>query len=1012
MTISEREELFREPTAAYRGKPFWAWNGKLEEEEILRQVDVMKEMGFGGYFMHSRTGLATEYLGDEWFRITNACADYGEKQGMESWLYDEDRWPSGSAGGIVTKEEKYRSMYLEMRLFSQEDWEKQAADRFGDPATAAVFAVGQKDGIYSSFRPLNRGEALFPGETAAWFYTRYSVPNDNYNGSTYLNTMSLEATEAYIESTHEAYRKRCGDRLGKSIPGIFTDEPHRGGTFSSFSDGGERAVPYTPDLFEEFEKRFGYPLKENLPALFLRSKAGEVSPIKRDYYELCEELFLERYAAPIHEWCQKNRMRYTGHVLHEDSLTAQTVMQGSLMRYYEHMDVPGVDCLTEHNTCYWIVKQIASAARQLGQPWILSELYGCTGWQMNFESYKNVGDWQALFGVNLRCPHLSWYTMKGEAKRDYPASILHQSAWYQDFRAVEDYFSRIHAALHEGTPVCHVLVLNPIESVWARAYSGAFDGLSARDPEIVRLERQYAAVFHALTDNRIDFDYADEDIFARHASVLENGTIRVGEAVYTKLLVAGADTIRSSTLELLKTFREAGGELIFAGDAPTYLDARVSDEVLALAAGSVRIPFDADAIADACRSGDEIGVSASPENGKIYAQSFTVPGGRMTMLLNMDRKNALSCEIDLGEGLTAERWDPRTGAITRPDFRRERGHIVLSLNLERGGERLYLVTDNERNLPDETPFVPNGRMTLPEEWRYRLTEKNVCVLDRAEARSEKHGAIEKSEVLFADRKLRDLLGLSHRGGEMLQPWYQIKYFGGDTEILDRVTVTHRFGVEVPPRGASLVLEGLDTVDSIRVNGHDIPLVSAGKWVDICYDILPIPDECFVTGENRIEIVMRYYRTSGLEASFLIGDFGVRVVGDSAALTALPETLRIGDLVPQGLPFYSGGVIYELPAECRTGGVSRVTADGFGGALVKLRGEKTVPLPFPPFTGEVKGLLEIEVVLTRRNTFGPLHEVPKRAWAYGPGNFLTGGEHWNDAYQLFETGLLAEPVIEA
>ena len=61
---------------------------------------------------------------------------------------------------------------------------------------------------------------------------------------------------------------------------------------------------------------------------------------------------------------------------------------------------------------------------------------------------------------------------------------------------------------------------------------------------------------------------------------------------------------------------------------------------------------------------------------------------------------------------------------------------------------------------------------------------------------------------------------------------------------------------------------------------------------------------------------------------------------------------------------------------------------------------------------MKGLLEIEVVLTRRNTFGPLHEVPKRAWAYGPGNFLTGGEHWNDAYQLFETGLLAEPVIEA
>ena len=57
------------PEAAYRGKPFWSWNGELAEEELLRQVGYMKEMGFGGFFMHSRTGLITEYLGEEWFRF-------------------------------------------------------------------------------------------------------------------------------------------------------------------------------------------------------------------------------------------------------------------------------------------------------------------------------------------------------------------------------------------------------------------------------------------------------------------------------------------------------------------------------------------------------------------------------------------------------------------------------------------------------------------------------------------------------------------------------------------------------------------------------------------------------------------------------------------------------------------------------------------------------------------------------------------------------------------------------
>ena len=42
----------------YRGLPFWCWNGKLDKDEVIRQVHILKEMGFGGFFMHSRTGPA------------------------------------------------------------------------------------------------------------------------------------------------------------------------------------------------------------------------------------------------------------------------------------------------------------------------------------------------------------------------------------------------------------------------------------------------------------------------------------------------------------------------------------------------------------------------------------------------------------------------------------------------------------------------------------------------------------------------------------------------------------------------------------------------------------------------------------------------------------------------------------------------------------------------------------------------------------------------------------------
>ena len=114
MDRKQIKQEFISPSVAYRGKPFWSWNGELRGEELVRQAGIMKEMGLGGFFMHSRAGLITEYLGEEWFELINEVADAAERDGMEAWLYDEDRWPSGSAGGKVTVDPQYRmkSLYV------------------------------------------------------------------------------------------------------------------------------------------------------------------------------------------------------------------------------------------------------------------------------------------------------------------------------------------------------------------------------------------------------------------------------------------------------------------------------------------------------------------------------------------------------------------------------------------------------------------------------------------------------------------------------------------------------------------------------------------------------------------------------------------------------------------------------------------------------------------------------------------------------------------------------------
>ena len=106
------QEQFRHPGSEYRGAPFWAWNCRLEKEELLRQLEVLKKMGLGGAHMHVRTGMATPYLSDEHMALIKACVEKCRDEKMLAWLYDEDRWPSGAAGGLLTKDPQYRARHL------------------------------------------------------------------------------------------------------------------------------------------------------------------------------------------------------------------------------------------------------------------------------------------------------------------------------------------------------------------------------------------------------------------------------------------------------------------------------------------------------------------------------------------------------------------------------------------------------------------------------------------------------------------------------------------------------------------------------------------------------------------------------------------------------------------------------------------------------------------------------------------------------------------------------------
>ncbi|MBQ7879299.1 MAG: hypothetical protein IJ317_01485, partial [Clostridia bacterium] len=104
-----------------RSLPFWSWNDKLEKDKLLEQIAWMKKNGIGGFFMHARAGLKTEYLSEEWFDCINACIDYAKSQGMEAWAYDENGWPSGFVGGKLLEDEKNREWYLQAEIGEKDE---------------------------------------------------------------------------------------------------------------------------------------------------------------------------------------------------------------------------------------------------------------------------------------------------------------------------------------------------------------------------------------------------------------------------------------------------------------------------------------------------------------------------------------------------------------------------------------------------------------------------------------------------------------------------------------------------------------------------------------------------------------------------------------------------------------------------------------------------------------------------------------------------------------------------
>ena len=458
------ESLFRDPTAEYRGTPFWSWNDEIEADECLRQTAIFREMGFGGYHIHPRAGLVTPYLGEQFMSCVKACVEDAKKTDTLCWLYDEDRYPSGFAGGAVTKDGRFRRRGL---LFTTkkraEDAVYSEGRQCGGARLLATYAVRLRFGKLRSYKRLEEGEK--GGGKRFYAYLVVDEPTDGFNQAGYVDTLCKEALDAFADYTYGAYEKCVGKEFGRTIPAIFTDEPQMKfvSPFRSALCPKEATIPWTDDFADTYKAAFGADVLDTLPELFFDGKLPSIPRTRFCYHTHRTERFAEAFSDNLGARAEALGIHLTGHLMEEPILSSQSAAVGETMRHYKNFGLPGIDMLCGRHE-YTTAKQTESVVRQNGKEGMLCELYGVSRWAVEFGKFKEEGDWLACLGVTVRVPHLSFYSMRGEAKRDYPPSIFYQVPWYLKFKAIEDHFSRLNTALSRGKALNEVAVIHPIES--------------------------------------------------------------------------------------------------------------------------------------------------------------------------------------------------------------------------------------------------------------------------------------------------------------------------------------------------------------------------------------------------------------------------------------------------------------------------------------------------------------------------------------------------------------------
>ncbi len=999
--ITSYEQLaanFQNPPTEYRTVPFWVWNNDVSKQDIDHTLVEFKDKGFGGVFIHPRYGLITEYLSDEWWELVAYSLQKAKELDLNIWIYDENSFPSGFAGGhVVAQMPEANSEGVALKPYFMDvlkipkaaERPKHIFKKEGDKwieITSKVKSELNKKGEYCILD-------LNDYETSKWF-----------GGYSYIDILKPGVTEKFMEITMPGYEKTLGSEFGKRVPGIFTDEPNT----NTRSAG---PIRYTPDLYEQFEKQWGYNLQPHLMSLI--TETGEWKRVRHNYQSTILQLFIDRWSKPWNKYTEEKNLQWTGHYW-EHGWPSPKEGPDNMAMYAWHQ-TPAIDMLFNSEELrpdqfgnIRNVKELSSVVNQFDRHRALSETYGAAGWELTFDDMKRLGDWEFVLGVNFMNQHLSYISMAGDRKHDFPQSFGTHSPYWGVFRYQTDYFARLSLALSSGHQRNNILIIEPTTTAWM-----FYNPNERENAKMNNVKSQFEPFLVELEKYQVEYDLGCENIIKDHGKI-EDGKFVVNKAGYELVILPpGLENLDKTTFNLLKQFVESGGKVLQVnsnlqfvnGENHSYSELQNSEnwEIISDLNNSL--------FTELSKNENIQFENLDSIRGRVFHQRREFENGQLLFVTNFDKEETAEIQINMS-GKSVIDLNSSTGNIEPYTFVKKWGRVHFTISLPPSGSRLLFISNQKGK--SKKPESTTRELYVTGKSKIKVTEPNILNIDYVELTMAEF----KSQPMYyysASNKIWQEHGYPDN------PWVSSSQF--KTELIDAdtfpdgtgFTVCYPFFVDDKWNAVDvkLVVERAWLYE-VTVNRTLVKPSEWERWLDPDFNVFEISD--FVKmGRNEVVIKASPFSIyCELQPVYLLGDFAVKPQKRGWKIENSNQ-LDFGSWKNQGMPFYGKTVSYTKMVNAKVDGDYIIQLPKWKGTVAEIiiDGEHRGIIQSEPYEFKVYlpyGKHEIAVIVngSNKNILGPHHNFKTPGivtpWSF---KFAPDIQPAGDEYNLLDYGLMQD-----